>query len=124
MSNLFKKLNIINVSIDSNKILYLLKFYKNKIENITNKDLLYCMTNNDFEKKGFEPKNEKILYQKIREAFIIRIQKMIRRKLAYNKYQFLKIININVTFLQSHYRRFIVEKKVKKILEEEKNRDT
>ena len=120
MSNLFKKLNIINVSIDSNKILYLLKFYKNKIENITNKDLLYCMTNNDFEKKGFEPKNEKILYQKIREAFIIRIQKMIRRKLAYNKYQFLKIININVTFLQSHYRRFIVEKKVKKILEEEK----
>ena len=120
MCNLFKKLNIINASIDSNKILSLLKFYKNKIENITNKDLLYCMTNDDFEKKGFEPKNEKILYQKIREAFIIRIQKMIRRKLAYNKYQFLKIININVTFLQSHYRRFIIEKKVKKILEEEK----
>jgi len=30
MCNLFKKLNIINVSIDSNKILSLLKYYKNK----------------------------------------------------------------------------------------------
>ena len=120
MGNLFKKLNIINVKIDSNKILFLLKYYNNKIEKITNKDLLYCMTNEDFEKNGFEPRNEKNLYQKIREAFIIRIQKVIRRKLAYNKYQFLKVININVIFLQSHYRRFIVQKKVKKILEEEK----
>ena len=122
MCNLFKKLNLINVRVDSNKVLYLLRYYENKIQNITNKDLLYCMTNDDFEKKGFEPKNEKNLYQKIREAFIIRIQKMIRRKLAYNKYQFLKVLNINVIFLQSHYRRFIVQKKVKKILEEEKIR--
>ena len=121
MSNLFKKLNIKNVQIDSNKILYLLKLYNNKIENITNKDLLYCMTFSDFEKNGFEPKNDNILYQKIREAFIIRIQTMIRRKLAYNKCQFLKVININVTFLQSHYRRYIVQKKAKIILEEERN---
>ena len=120
MCNLFKKLNIIKTKVDSNKILCLLKFYNNKIENITNKDLLYCMTNRDLEKNGFEQKNEKNLYQKIREAFIIRIQKMIRRKIAYNKYQFLKAINTNVIFLQSHYRSFIVRKKVNKILEQEK----
>ena len=120
MCNLFKKLNIIKTKVDSNKILCLLKFYNNKIENITNKDLLYCMTNRDLEKNGFEQKNEKNLYQKIREAFIIRIQKMIRRKIAYNKYQFLKAINTNVIFLQSHYRSFIVRKKVNKIFEQEK----
>ena len=120
MCNLFKKLNIIKTKVDSNKILSLLKFYNNQIQNITNKDLLYCMTNEDFEKHGFEPKNEKNLYQKIREAFVIRIQKMIRRKISYNKYQFLKAININVIFLQKHYRSFIIRKKVKKILEQEK----
>lgn len=120
ISTLFKKLNIIDAKIDSNKILYLIRFYENKIENIMNKDLLYCMTNDDIEKKGFEIKNENSLYEKIREAFIIRIQKMIRRKLAYNKYQFQKVLKINVTFLQSHYRRFIIQKKVKKLLEEEK----
>ena len=120
MCNLFKKLNIIKTKIDSNKILYLLKYYNNKIENITNKDLLYCMTNEEIESNGFNAKDEQNLYQKIREAFIIRIQKTIRRKLAYNKYQFFKALNVNVTFLQSHYRRFITQKKAKKNLENEK----
>jgi len=118
--NLFQKLNISNAKLDSNKILYLLKYYNNNIQNITNKDLLECLTNEDILEKGLDPKNEKQLYQKIKEAFIIRIQKMVRKKLAYNRYQFLKIINVNVIFLQSHYRRFIVEKKVKKLLEEER----
>ena len=49
--------------------------------------------------KGFDPKNERQLLQSIKEAFIIRIQKMIRRKLAYNRYTFLKIMNINVIYL-------------------------
>ena len=120
MCNLFKKLNIINTKIDSNKILCLLKYYNNRIENITNKDLLYCLANDEIESNGFNVKDEQNLYQKIREAFIIRIQKMIRKKLAYNKYQFLKALNINVTFLQSHYRRYIIQKKSKKMLEEEK----
>ena len=120
MCNLFKKLNLIKIKIDSNKILYLLKYYNNKIENITNKDLLYCMTNEEIESNGFNAKDEQNLYQKIREAFIIRIQKTIRRKLAYNKYQFFKALNVNVTFLQSHYRRFITQKKAKKNLENEK----
>ena len=122
MCSLFKKLNIINTKIDSNKILCLLKYYNYHIENITNKDLLYCMTNEEIEINGFNAKDEQNLYQKIREAFIIRIQKMIRRKLAYNKYQFFKALNVNVTFLQSHYRRFIAQVKVKKNLEEEKNK--
>ena len=120
ISNLFKKLNIIDAKIDSNKILALLDFYDNTLDEITNKDLLYCMTNDEIDKNGFDPKNEKVLYDKIREAFIIRIQKMIRRKLAYHKYHFLKMKNINASYLQSYYRSFILQKKVKKILEEEK----
>ena len=120
MFNLFKKLNIINAKVDSNKILYLLKYYNNKIQNIINKDLLECLTNEDLQQKGLDPSNEKQLYQKIKEAFIIRIQTMIRRKLAFNRYQFYKIITINVIYLQSHYRRFIAAKKAKKLLQEER----
>ena len=120
MFNLFKKLNIINAKVDSNKILYLLKYYNNKIQNIINKDLLECLTNEDLQLKGLDPSNEKQLYQKIKEAFIIRIQTMIRRKLAFNRYQFYKIITINVIYLQSHYRRFIAAKKAKKLLQEER----
>ena len=120
MLNLFKKLNIINARIDSNKILYLLKYYNNKIQNIINKDLLECLTNEDLQQKGLDPSNEKQLYQKIKEAFIIRIQTMIRRKLAFNRYQFYKIITINVIYLQSHYRRFIAAKKAKQLLQEQR----
>ena len=120
MFNLFKKLNIINAKVDSNKILYLLKYYNNKIQNIINKDLLECLTNEDLQQKGLDPSNEKQLYQKIKEAFIIRIQTMIRRKLAFNRYQFYKIITINVIYLQSHYRRFIAAKKAKQLLQEER----
>ena len=120
MFNLFKKLNIINAKVDSNKILYLLKYYNNKIQNIINKDLLECLTNEDLQLKGLDPSNEKQLYQKIKEAFIIRIQTMIRRKLAFNRYQFYKIITINVIYLQSHYRRFIAAKKAKQLLQEER----
>ena len=120
MYTLFKKINIVNTKIDSNKILSLLKYYNNKIENITNKDLLECLSSEDIQKKGLNPKNEKQLYQKIKEAFVIRIQKMIRKKFAYNQYKFLKIINIKIIYLQRNYRRFIVEKRVKKLLDEEK----
>ena len=120
MENLFQKLNISIARVDSNKILSLLKYYNNKIQNITNKDLLECLTKEDIEEKGLDPKNEKQLYKRIKEAFVIRIQKMLRKKLAYNRYQFLKILNINVTYLQSNFRRFVIEKKIKKLLEEER----
>ena len=120
MTHLFKILNILNIRVDSNKILSLIKYYNNQIQNITNKDLLECITNEDIQEKGLDPKNEKQLLKKIKEAFVIRIQKMIRRKLAYNRYQFLKIITINVIYLQSNYRRFIVEQKIKKLLKEER----
>ena len=120
MYNLFKKLNLVNVKIDSNKVLYLLKYYNNKIENIINKDLLECLTYEEIQQKGLNPKNERQLYEKIKEAFVIRIQKMVRKKLAFNKYIFHKIMNINIIYLQSNYRRFIVEKKVKELLKEER----
>ena len=120
MCNLFPKLNIINAKIDSNKILLLIKYYKNRIENIVNKDLIECLSNQDLEENGFDPKNEEQLCHRIKEAFIIRIQKMVRKNNAFNRYQFLKIQNIKVIYLQSNYRRFIVEKIVKKLLEEER----
>ena len=120
MYNLFKKLNLVNVKIDSNKVLYLLKYYNNKIENIINKDLLECLTYEEIQQKGLNPKNERQLYEKIKEAFVICIQKMVRKKLAFNKYIFHKIMNINIIYLQSNYRRFIVEKKVKELLKEER----
>ena len=119
---LFKKINIITAKIDSNKILALIKYYNNKIENITNKDLLECLTSEDLQERGLNPKNEKQLYQKIKEAFVIRIQKMVRKKFAYDQYKFLKIINIKIIYLQKNYRRFIVEKRVKILLDEEKKK--
>ena len=121
MSTLFPKLNIINAKIDSNKILLLLKYYNNQIQYIMNKDLIECLSNNDLEQNGFDPKNEDQLCQRIKEAFIIRIQKMVRKYFAFQRYQFLKIKHINVIYLQSHYRRFVVEKRIKNLLEEERN---
>ena len=120
MFNLYKKLNLTYVRVDTNKILSLLKYYNNNIENIINKDLLECLTNEDIQEKSLDPKNEKQLYYKIKEAFIIRIQKMIRKRLAYVHYKFLKIMNIQIILLQRNYRRYVVEKKVKKLLEEER----
>ena len=122
ISILFKKLNIISAKVDSNKILYLLKFYDNKIENIMNKDLLDCLTNEDIIKNGFDTKDEKNLCEKIREVFIIRIQKLVRRKRAYKIYQFKKEVNNKIIILQRHYRSYIIRKKVLLILEQEKEK--
>ena len=120
IGTLFQKLNILFARVDSKKIIYLLKFYDNEIQNIINKDLLECLTDEDLKEKGLDLRNEIQLYKKIKESFIIRIQKMIRKKLAYNRYQFLKIMNINIIFLQKNYRMFITQKKIKKLLEEER----
>ena len=122
IGTLFKKLNILDAKIDSNKILYLLKYYNNKIENIMNKDLLDCLSNDDIIKYGFDTNDEKNLCEKIREVFIIRIQKLIRRKLAYDKYQFKKDINKKIIILQRYYRSYIIRKKVLIELKQEKEK--
>ena len=119
-SILFEKLNILKTEIDTNKILELLKFYNNQIQNITNKDLLMCLTDQEIKEKKFDPEDEKLLYQEIKKAFIIRIQKMIRKKLAYNHCQFLRVMNISMIIIQKNYRRYIIQKKIKSLLENER----
>ena len=117
---LFKKLNLNDVRVDSNKILSLIKFYKDNISNIRNKDLLLCITNKDLIKNGLDPQNEKMFYQKIKEAFIIKLQKMVRKRIAYNKYNILKYTLLQTIRIQSTFRKFIVKKEVKEFLDKEK----
>ena len=117
---LFEKLNIISVAIDSNKILALIKFFKNKSKNITNKDLLMCLTEKDLKAKGYNVDNEQILYLKIKEAFIIRIQKMIRKKIKKIKYKKLKKLNDSVITIQKKFRKFSIQKSLNNLFEKER----
>jgi hypothetical protein len=89
---LFEKLNINKAFIDSNKILKLIEFYHGNTKNITNKDLLMCLTKSDLKEKGYDPDNEYLLYGKIKEAFIIRIQKAYRKRLGIKKYKEMKYL--------------------------------
>ena len=109
---LFEKLNINKAMIDSNKILKLLEYYNGNTKNITNKDLLMCLTRTDLLEKGFNPDNEFKIYEKIKEAFIIRIQKMYRKRLAKNKCKKLKLMHKFVVKIQKHIRGYLVRKSV------------
>ena len=120
LSVLFRKLTLNNVQIDTNKILTLLKIFKDHLNNIRNKDLLLCISDQDLIKYGLDPKNEKMFYEKIKEAFIIKIQKMIRRKIAYNKYNILKYKLFQTIKIQSEMRKYIIRKSVKDLLKKEK----
>lgn len=109
---LFEKLNINKALIDSNKILKLLEYYYGNTKNITNKDLLMCLTRTDLLEKGFNPDNEFKIYEKIKEAFIIRIQKMYRKRLAHKKYKNLKLMHKFVIKIQKHTRGYLIRKSV------------
>ena len=117
---LFEKLNINNAYIDSNKILKLLEFYHGTTKNITNKDLLMCLTKTDLRDKGYDPDNENVLYGRIKEAFIIRIQKTYRKRLAIKKYKEIKFLNKCLVKLQKNIKAFLVRKKA--LLEIENNK--
>ena len=80
---LLEKLNMNKAFVDSNKILKLIEYYKGKIFNITNKDLIICLNQDDLKEKGYDPNNESKIYEKIKIAFIIRIQKTYRRVLGW-----------------------------------------
>ena len=109
---LLEKLNFNYAEIDSNKILKLIEFYDDDIKYITNKDLLMCLTDKDMKEKGFDPENERLLYLKIKEVFIIRIQRTVRKMIAFNKYKFLRVNNMASIIIQKYFRRYIKRKKI------------
>ena len=109
---LFEKLNMNKAQIDSNKILKLLEYYYGNTKNITNKDLLMCLTRADLLEKGFNPDNDFKIYEKIKEAFIIRIQKMYRKRLALKKFKNLKFMHKIVVKIQKHIRGYLVRKDI------------
>ena len=117
---LFEKLNINRAYIDSNKILKLIEFYHGNTKNITNKDLIMCLNKSDLREKGYDPDNDHILYGKIKEAFIIRIQKAFRKRLAYKKYIEIKKINKSIIMIQKNIKGYLIRKNV--IVEIESNR--
>ena len=123
LSNLFKKLNLNLIQIDSSRILQIIEFYKGNIQNVRNKDLLLCITKEDLQKKGFDPSNEKLFYFKIKEAFIIKIQKLIRKKIAFKKLDNLRFELFKINLLQSHIRTYLIKKKYKTILKNEKEKE-
>ena len=118
---LLEKLNYNYAEIDSNKILKLIEYYNDDIKYITNKDLLMCLTEKDLKDKGLDPENEKLLYLKIKEAFIIRIQKSIRKMFAIKKYKHLKIYNNQAIIIQKYFRRYIKRKNIVYDIEKFKN---
>ena len=117
---LFEKLNINKACIDSNKILKLIEFYNGKTKNITNKDLLMCLTKSDLKEKGFDPDNEYILYGKIKEAFIIRIQKFYRKRLAIKKYKDMKFLYNSLIKIQKNFKGYLIRKKIKYEIEDDR----
>ena len=117
---LFEKLNINKAFIDSNKILKLIEFYHGNTKNITNKDLLMCLTKSDLKEKGYDPDNEYLLYGKIKEAFIIRIQKAYRKRLGIKKYKEMKYLYDSLIKLQKNIKGYLIRKKIKIELENNK----
>ena len=115
-SILLEKLNINYTEIDSAKIIKLIDYYKGDITLITNKNLLICLNEKELKAKGFNPENEKHLYMKIKELFIIRIQKNIRRMFAIKKYNNIKLLNFYSFVIQSYVRGYLKRIKIKKEL--------
>ena len=113
-SILLEKLNINYTEIDSDKILKLINYYNEDTKLITNKDLLMCLTEKELKEKGFYPEDEKLLYLKIKELFIIRIQKTIRRMISLKKYRYLKLLDVHSIIIQSYFRGYIQRIKIQK----------
>ena len=113
-SILLEKLDINNTEIDSAKILKLINYYDDDIKLITNKDLLMCLNENELKEKGLNPEDERLLYLKIKELFIIKIQKSVRKMLAVKKYKYLQLLNIHSVIIQSHIRGYIQRIKIEK----------
>ena len=121
-SILLEKLDINYAEIDSAKIIKLLKYYKDDIKLITNKDLLMCLNEKELKEKGLNPEDERLLYIKIKELFIIRIQKTVRKMITVKRYKYFKLLNIHSVIIQSTVRgyiqRKIIQEKINKYKED------
>ena len=80
-----------------------------------------CLTEKDLKSKGFNLENEKLLYLKIKEAFIIRIQKNVRTMIAIKKYKIFKIINSQTIIIQKIFRGYKKRKNIKSELKKFKH---
>ena len=114
---LFTKLNMNKAFVDFNQILKLIEFYNGQINHITNKDLLICLNKKDLKEKGYDTNNDLKIYEKIKIAFIIRIQKTIRKYLSYKKYQKLKDFIFNLIIIQKYIKGRFIRKKLNNEIE-------
>ena len=114
---LLEKLNMNKAFVDSNKLLKLIEYYKGKIFNITNKDLIICLNQDDLKEKGYDPNNESKIYEKIKIAFIIRIQKTYRKWLSYKKYLKIKFFIFFLIKVQKYIKGRFIRKKIKEKFE-------
>jgi hypothetical protein len=112
---LFKKLNLTYAEVDLSKFEILVK---DELQNVTNKDMIECLTEKDKRAKGFD--NKITLHVSLKEAFVIRIQSYYRMHLTKQKYNELKINIKKIKKLQRTYRLHRIFKKSKILIEEAK----
>lgn len=112
---LFKKLNMAYAEVDLKKFENLIK---DELRNITNKDLIACLTEKDLKAKGYD--NNKTLHMSLKEAFVIRIQKFYRMHKAFMSYQELRNKMRKIKKLQRNYRLYRIFKNSKILVEEKK----
>lgn len=114
-SIILSKLNYNYAEADSNKIIKLIDYYNDDIKYIKYKDLLFCLTEKDLKVKELDFESEKYFYDKIKEIFVIKIQRMVRRMFAIIKYNYLKLLNIYSIIIQKNFRCYFHRKKAKQI---------
>jgi len=112
---LFKKLNMSYAEVDVKKFENLIK---DELKNITNKDLIGCLTEKDLKAKGYD--TNKTLHLNLKEAFVVRIQKFYRMHIAIVNYQKLKSKMRKIKKLQRNYRLYRLFKKSKTLVGEKK----
>lgn len=112
---LFRKLNINYAEVEFAKFLALVN---DELKNITNKDLIFCLTEKDFKAKGFD--NNKTLHINLKEAYVVRIQKFYRMHLAKINYHELKSKVHRIKRLQRNYRLYRIYKLSKSMIEEKR----
>ena len=110
------KLNLNHAEVDVKKFENLAK---DEVKNITNKDLILCLTEKDLKAKGFD--NNKTLHLNLKETFIVRIQKFYRMHLAIKNYIILRNKMKKIKKLQRSYRLYRIFKMSKILVEEKRN---
>jgi len=115
---LFRKLNITYAEVDIKKME---KLADDELKNVTNKDLLACLTEKDLKAKGFD--NHKTLHISLKEAFVIRIQKFYRMYKAILNYHELRTKMRKIKKIQRNYRICRIFKKSHSLVEEKRMRN-